>query len=75
MACEGHSATHPPRRFRDSKDRQMRREFLEVATIEEAQANCPWAAEIVEVDGGFMAFESMDEYNTWANGADAAVEA
>ena len=25
----------------------------------------PWAAEIVEVDGGYMAFESVDEYENW----------
>ena len=44
----------------------MRSEFLEVATIEAAQAAAPWAAEIVEVDGGFMAFESMADYDLWA---------
>jgi len=44
----------------------MRTEFLEVGTIEAAQAAAPWAAEIVEVDGGFMAFESMADYNQFS---------
>lgn len=44
----------------------MRREFCEVVTMSEAQAKCPWAAEIAEVEGGFLAFESMDDYNSWA---------
>lgn len=44
----------------------MQREFCEVVTMSEAQAKCPWAAEIAEVEGGFLAFESMDDYSTWA---------
>jgi hypothetical protein len=31
----------------------MRKEFVEVETIEEAAEECPWAAEIVEAEGGF----------------------
>lgn len=48
----------------------MRQEFVEVSTIEAAQTACPWAAEIVEVEGGFEAFESMDDYNTWSKNTD-----
>lgn len=44
----------------------MRQEFCEVATIEEAQAKCPWAVEVVAVEGGFMCFESADDYDTWS---------
>jgi hypothetical protein len=50
----------------------MRNEFLEVATIEEARAAAPWAAEIVQAEGGFHAFESMDDYNNWIKNTDEA---
>ena len=43
----------------------MRTEFLEVETIEQAEQLAPWAAKIVEVDGGYMAFESITDYETW----------
>jgi hypothetical protein len=41
---------------------EMRTEFLEVETMQEAHALAPWAAKIVEVEGGYMAFESMTDY-------------
>lgn len=47
----------------------METEFIQCETIEEAKELCPWAAEIVEVDGGFMAFESVDDYEAWSNQA------
>jgi hypothetical protein len=52
----------------------MRNEFLEVATIDEARAAAPWAAEIVQAEGGFHAFESMDDYNNWAKNTDEETE-
>jgi hypothetical protein len=52
----------------------MRQEFVEVSTIEAAYTACPWAAEIVEVEGGFQAFESMDDYNTWIKNTDQDTE-
>lgn len=45
----------------------MRTHFCEVETIEQAEAMCPWAAKIVEVEGGFMCFESITDYETWMN--------
>lgn len=30
-------------------------------------AAAQWAAKIVRVDGGYMAFESIDDYRMWAN--------
>lgn len=40
----------------------------EVELTEEVSGQiAPWAAKIVEVEGGFMAFESMSDYETWAN--------
>ena len=29
--------------------------------------NCPWAAEIVEAEGGWMVFESAADAETWKN--------
>jgi hypothetical protein len=43
----------------------MRREMLLVASMAEAWAAAPWAAIIVKVDGGYLAFESSAEYQTW----------
>jgi hypothetical protein len=28
-------------------------------------ANCPDAAKVVKCEGGWMAFDSMDQYRTW----------
>lgn len=44
----------------------MRSQFVQVETLAEAEDACPWAAKIVEVDGGFRAFESVADYETWA---------
>lgn len=33
--------------------------------IVDAWTACPWAAEVVEVEGGYKAFESVDDYETW----------
>lgn len=43
----------------------MRQTFLQVETLAEAETAAPWAAEIVEVEGGFMAFESVTDAQTW----------
>lgn len=45
----------------------MRTEFVQVETREEAENRCPWAAEIIEVEGGFQAFESYADAETWKN--------
>ena len=42
----------------------MKREFVH-GTRSEAKAKCPWAAKIVEVEGGYLCFESFREYKTW----------
>lgn len=34
-------------------------------TFEEALKAAPWAAEVVVVDGGWKAFESMTDYEQW----------
>lgn len=43
----------------------MRTLFIECDTREEAERAAPWAAVIVEVDGGFKAFESAADYERW----------
>lgn len=43
----------------------MRRELIEVETEQEAHEQAPWAAKIVKVEGGWMAFESVADYETW----------
>jgi len=36
-------------------------------TREAVEDICPWASAVVEVDGGWMAFESQADYETWEN--------
>lgn len=43
----------------------MRKELIEVKQRRTAVRRAPWAARIVKVDGGYMAFESMSDYLTW----------
>jgi hypothetical protein len=45
----------------------MRNEFIKTEHEEEALNECPWAAEIVEVEDGFHCFESVDDFKIWAN--------
>jgi hypothetical protein len=47
----------------------MRRETLNCETHEQAEDLAPWAAIIVPVEGGWMAFESMSDYETWSKQA------
>lgn len=43
----------------------MRTQFVQVDTRKQATSECPWAAKIVKVDGGYMCFESVTDYETW----------
>lgn len=45
----------------------MRTKFIECETRYAAKKECPWAAVIAKVDGGFMVFESYDDYEIWKN--------
>ena len=45
----------------------MRKEFIECKTRSTAVRRAPWAAKIVKVDGGYMAFESEADYDAWKN--------
>lgn len=43
----------------------MRNEFIQAKTAAEARKLAPWAAKVVKVDGGYRAFESIADYETW----------
>ena len=45
----------------------MRTQFIQCESVEEAERECPWAEEIVEVCGGWIAFEDLEDYATWAD--------
>jgi hypothetical protein len=45
----------------------MKKQFVECKDRRTAKRRCPWAARIVKVEGGFMAFESVADYYTWKN--------
>lgn len=43
----------------------MRKEFVECRSRSTAGRRCPWAATIAKVEGGYMCFESVADYQTW----------
>lgn len=45
----------------------MRTESHYDVTRAQAKRLMPWASKIVKVDGGYMGFESIDDYETWRN--------
>ncbi len=45
----------------------MRKEYVQCMSRRAARKLCPWAAVITEVDGGYLCFESQDDYRTWRN--------
>lgn len=47
----------------------MRREFIANPFLsrKEVKAIVPWAAMIVRVDGGYLAFESLADFGVWKN--------
>lgn len=45
----------------------MRKEFIECKTLKMAWLRAPWAEVMTKVEGGYMAFESRDDFNTWKN--------
>jgi hypothetical protein len=45
----------------------MRQETVEVKTRKTAIKRMPWASKIVKVEGGYMGFESITDYDTWNN--------
>ncbi len=45
----------------------MKIKLIEVTTRNAAKSAAPWAAKIVKVCGGYMAFESVADYAIWKN--------
>lgn len=45
----------------------MRQLFVGCRTYGTAKRLCPWSAVIAKVDGGFICFESVTDYQTWKN--------
>lgn len=43
----------------------MEIELLEVDALVESLEAAPWAAKILEVEGGFLAFESLNDFELW----------
>ena len=43
----------------------MRQQFIETKTRKAAVEACPWADKILKVVGGYMAFETQEDYETW----------
>jgi hypothetical protein len=54
------------RRNNEKEGRKMKT-ILILATLKTAKKQCPWASKIVKVDGGYMCFESLQDYETWRN--------
>lgn len=42
------------------------RKFVEVKSAAAARKACPWAAKVVKVEGGYMCFEFLADYEVWA---------
>ena len=43
----------------------MRREFFAGCSRYFVARYCPWAAKVAKVCGGYIAFESLDDYQIW----------
>ena len=43
----------------------MRRQTIDVKAYATAKRRAPWAAIIARVEGGFIAFESINDYRNW----------
>jgi hypothetical protein len=43
----------------------MKTQFVQTPNRKQAEKECPWAAKIAKVEGGYMCFESINDYETW----------
>ena len=43
----------------------MRRETIICKTLRTAKRRAPWAVKLAKVCGGWIAFESLADYETW----------
>lgn len=61
--------TSSTRRLAGDQGREttMRKTFVECKSYQTARRRCPWAAIIAKADGGYWAFESVEDYAIWRN--------
>lgn len=45
----------------------MRQQFIDCSTYRTAYKRAPWASRVMKVCGGFIAFESIADYQTAKN--------
>jgi len=45
----------------------MRKESIEAKNKKDAINKAPWAAKVKKVEGGYMCFESVEDYKIWDN--------
>lgn len=45
----------------------MRQQFVECRWRSQAIRECPWASKVAKVTGGYMCFESIEDYKVWRN--------
>jgi len=48
----------------------MRKRFVMAKSRHLAKKMCQWAVKIVKTDGGFIVFESADDYKIWKKQGD-----
>ena len=54
-----------PKLISPNQGANMRKQFVEAKTRKQAADACPWASEIIKVDGGYMCFESVEDARIW----------
>lgn len=45
----------------------MRQKFVNSTSLKQLAIECPWAAHIMKVCGGYMCFEAYEDFKTWRN--------
>ena len=48
----------------------MKKKFIMAKSRHLAKKWCPWSVKIVKCEGGFIVFESVDDYKTWKKQGD-----
>ena len=55
---------------RSWKGELMKKKFVMVGSRHLAKKMCSWAVKIVKTEGGFIVFESVDDYKVWKKRGD-----
>ena len=45
----------------------MRTQFVQTESRYQAKKQCPWQSRTAKINGGYMCFESITDYETWKN--------